>query len=77
MKVMTTKELTKNKVSSGEPSYRTGYHHGYVQALFDIKFGKNTDKFTKFDGELMKWRHGKSPYKKITELQIPPSAKGV
>jgi len=53
--------------------YRRGYHHGYEQALSDIKYGKNTSKFTKYNGELMKWRFGKENYP-CNETIIPPSA---
>lgn len=73
MKFIDLKE--KPKDNGGESRYRTGYHHGYIQALQDIKFGKNTNNFTKFDGDLMRWRYGKKPFKKHNELQIPPSAK--
>lgn len=73
MKVINLKEKSENNCN--EPSYRNGYHQGYVQALYDIKFGKDTNKFTKYDGDLMRWRYGKKPFKKRNELQIPPSAK--
>jgi hypothetical protein len=66
--------LLEENVEYDDRAYRRGYHHGYEQALRDIKFGKNTTKFTKYDGELMKWRYGKHNYP-WNESICPPNAK--
>ena len=55
-------------------AYRRGYQHGYQQALDDIRYDKNTSKFTKYDGQLMRWRYGKKDYP-WNEMISPPNAK--
>ena len=72
-KVISAKEMLKDDIKYDDRSYRRGYHHGYEQALSDIKYGKNTSKFTKYNGELMKWRFDKKNYP-CNETIIPPNA---
>ena len=72
-KVISAKEMLKDDIKYDDRSYRRGYHHGYEQALDDIRYGKNTTQFTKYDGELIRWRYGKKDYD-WNEMITPPSA---
>ena len=52
-KVISAKEMLKDDIKYDDRSYRRGYHHGYEQALDDIRYGKNTTQFTKYDLSLI------------------------
>jgi hypothetical protein len=68
--VLSGQDLLKEYENYDDRSYRRGYHHGYEQALDDIKYEKNTDKFTEFDGKLMRWRYGRGY--PTNEMIMPP-----
>ena len=72
--LMSAKELVEKykDIPYDDRCYRRGYHHGYLQALHDVKYGKKTQKFTKFDGELMRWRYGKEGYP-VNQMITPPN----
>ena len=67
MEKLKTKYLILNVYSHEEIGTEWSYQR-------DIKFGKNTTKFTKYDGELMRWRYGKHNYP-WNESICPPNAK--